>query len=258
MRHRVAGVILLGTASLAAAEDVEILFGRYGRSAPIHVRFITASELARLESGSTPRSGRHPYSPSRLLENARKAKGSYQREGCTNAPTLEWDLLSPIPDDPIEYAFREHRLAFVGRIVRIAPGWNPVPPPGGSVATLVTVEVTEILRDDVHALAVGKRTSFVRRGGEFAFEDTVFCTRNPYITPVFLAQDVVVAGTPAELDGPDALDAFVMSFEGGVATALEKHPAGPHRSYQPKTLEDLKRAALAGKATAKSKASARP
>ena len=251
----VAGVILLGNASLAAAQDVEVLFGRYGRGAPVHVRFITASELARLEPLSTARSGRYSYSPSRVLEDARKAKRSYQLEGCTNAPTPEWSLLSPIPDDPIEYAFREHRLAFVGRIVRIAPGWKPEPPPG-SVATLVTVEVTEILRDDVHTLEVGKRISFMREGGEFAFEDTVFCTRNPYMAPVLLAQDVVVAGTPAELDGPGVLDAFVMSLEGGVATALEKHPAGPHRSYESKTLEDLKRAALAGKATAKSKASA--
>lgn len=245
MSHRLVSfsLVFFSAIALCAAEEPRVVFGSFGEKEPPHVTFITAQEMNRLMLVAPTEANGFGYSPSRLLADARKAKDIFEEEGCTEAPRHE-DVLtaSPEPQDLVAHVFRIQPIAFVGRVVAVTPGWMPRPtgPTTGSVGTMITVLLTELLKDQTRTLTQGSLVSFIESGGTFEFEGTTFCTHNASVEPPLLQDTVVVAGHPSEFQGPSVLSgAFALTLAGDVAKPARTMV--DHARIPPSTLSDIRR-----------------
>lgn len=209
------GMIALSlvSASLAGPPDppdpTAVFAKTWPTAAPI-LYFITAEQLSRLASLKSSEARTLPYASLDVLAQARQAKAAFARSGCTGP--LEGDTEStdqPKPEEFAEWPFRRKPVAFLGRVEKLAPGWalEPAAPETGLVHTLVTVTVTEVLRDEANHLSPGSRVSFLEQQiGSFTFEGVTFCTRNPELVAVSIGNTVAVSGEWGEANGRDVLD----------------------------------------------------
>lgn len=243
-------LVAISTAGASAAvSEPDVVMGTYGGDSPPHVMFIAAKELDRLKS-SSPAQGQTTlgYSPSALIEQVNKAKQIYQKDGCTQ-PLRGDDILGggPSASELTEYVFRRQPIGVLARVIETKPGWMPLPllPPQGLVGTLVTAVVTDVLNGRTTMMRAGSTVSFIEWAGEFKFESTLFCTRDPEIVPLAVGDEIAIAGAPSEVQGPEVLaGGYVLVVRDG--KGYPTRPSVKGVKQEPADVLDLRRYALEG------------